>query len=64
MSDRTLEESERDGEAGVSVEGGEEAGRGEEGGAIGGEDKGDVEDGEDLDPRAIVEPVYGKRRNR
>ena len=63
MSDQTLNEGERDGVAGVSVEG-EEAGRGEEEGAIGGEDKGDVEDGEDLDPRAIVEPVYGKRRNR
>ena len=42
---------------------GEGRGRpGEEEGAIGGEDKGDVEDGEDLDPRAIVEPVYGKRK--
>ena len=37
MSDQTLNEGERDGVAGVSVEG-EEAGRGEEEGAIGGED--------------------------
>ena len=59
-----MSEAEKTGVAGGGEEGGEEAGHGEERMAIGGEDKGDEEGGEAVDPRALVEPVYGKPRNR